>query len=112
MKNQIILTGNMGADPEMFYSGGGDPVASFNFAFNTGKDKTGWIRIVAFNKQAEITEKYLHKGARIIVFGRLDPQEWETEEGQKRKNFQVIANNFEFVKTDGRGFENNDKTPI
>jgi len=106
MSNQIILTGNMGADPEMFYGGSGDPVASFNLAFNAGKDKTGWIRIVAFNKQAEIVEKYLHKGARIIVFGRLDPQEWKADDGEKRRGFQIIANSFEFIKTDGRGFEN------
>ena len=112
MSNQSILTGNMGADPEMFFTTGGDPIASFNLAFNAGKDKTGWIRVVAFNKQAEIAEKYLHKGARIVVFGRLDPQEWETDDGEKRKNFQVIANSFEFIRTDGRGFENSDRPPF
>ncbi len=112
MANQIVLTGNMGADPEMFYTTDGDPIASFNLAFKTGKNKTGWIRIVAFNKQAEIVEKYLHKGARIIAFGRIDPQEWETDDGDKRKSFQIIAHSFEFVKTDGRGFENSDEKPF
>ena len=112
MANQIILTGNMGADPEMFFTTDGNPIASFNLAFNAGKDKTGWIRVAAFNKQAEIAEKYLHRGARIIVFGRLDPQEWELDGGEKRRSFQVIAHSFEFVKTDGRGFENNEDTPF
>ncbi len=111
MSNQLILTGNLGADPETFFSGDGDPVTSFNLAFKVGKDKTGWIRCVGFNKQAEVVEKYLHKGARIIVFGRLDPQEWETEDNQKRKSFQVIIHSIEFVKTDGRGFGEDD-TPF
>jgi single-strand DNA-binding protein len=106
--NLLILKGNLGADPEMFYTTDGDPIASFNLAFKTGKDKTGWVRIKAFSKQAEIAEKYLHKGARIIVFGRLDPQEWETDDGEKRKSFQIIAHSFEFIKTDGRGFEDSE----
>ena len=112
MGNQTILTGNMGNDPEIFYGGGGDPVASFNLAFNSGKDKTGWIRVVAFKKQAEVVEKYLHKGARIIVFGRLDYQEWETDSKEKRRGLQIIAESFEFIRTDGRGFENSDRPPF
>ena len=105
MSNQLILTGNLGADPEVFFSGDGDPVSTFNLAFKAGKDKTGWIRCVGFQKQAEIVETYLHKGARIIIFGRLDPQEWETDDGQKRKSFQMIIHSIEFVKTDGRGMD-------
>ena len=50
-------------------------------------------------------EKYLHKGARIALVGTLDEQRWETNEGQQRTSFQLIANSLEFIKTDGRGFE-------
>jgi single-strand DNA-binding protein len=115
MINTCILTGNLGADPEVFYSSEGNPVATFNIAFKSGKDKTSWIKVVAFKKLAEIVEKYLHKGARIGIVGTLDQQKWETDEGVQRSSFQLIANTIEFIKTDGRGFEegqDNDETPF
>ncbi len=107
MLNQVILTGNLGADPEVFYSSEGNPIASFDLAFRSSKKKTGWIKCVAFNKLAEVTEKYLHKGARIGIIGTLDHQKWETDEGVTKSSFQLICNSLEFIKTDGRGFEEN-----
>ena len=105
MLNQTILTGNLGADPEVFYSAEGNPVVNFNIAFRVSKDKTGWIKVVCFKRLAEIAEKYLHKGARIGLIGTLDQQHWETDEGIKRSSFQLIANSLEFIKTNGKGFE-------
>ena len=117
MLNQVILTGNLGEDPKVNYSGKtGEPVANFDLAFycGTNKDgskKIGWIRCVCFKKTAEITEQFLHKGARIAIVGSLDENNWTTDDKKKRKNHQVIVNSIEFIKTDGRGFENqNDKT--
>ena len=105
MLNNCLLTGNLGADPEVFYSSEGDPIATFNLAFRSSKKKTNWIKITCFNKLAEIVEKYLHRGARIAIIGTLDQQKWETDEGFQRSSFQLIANSIEFIKTDGRGFE-------
>jgi len=110
MLNQVILTGNLGADPEVFYSSEGNPIASFDLAFRSSKKKTGWIKCVAFNKLAEVTEKYLHKGARIGIIGTLDQQKWETDEGVTKSSFQLICNSLEFIKTDGRGFEENQQS--
>ena len=45
MLNQTILTGNLGADPEIFFDGNGDPIASFNLEFRSSKKKTGWIKV-------------------------------------------------------------------
>ena len=101
------MTGNLGADPEIFYSSEGDPVATFNLAFRSSKKKTGWIKITCFNKLAEISEKHLHKGARIAVIATLDQHKWETDEGATRSSHQLIANSIEFIKTDGRGFDDN-----
>ena len=114
MINTCTLTGNLGADPEVFYSSEGAPVASFNLAFKSGKDKTSWIQVKAFNKLAEITEAHLHVGARIALVGSLSQQKWETDSGEKRSSYQIIARTIEFIKTDGRGFENNtdDGTPF
>jgi len=115
MLNNCILTGNLGADPEIFYTSEGEAVASFNLAFRSSKKKTGWIKVTCFRKLAEIAEKYLHKGARIGIVGTLDQQKWENEEGATRTSFQLIANSIEFIKTDGRGFEDEqdkDGTPF
>ena len=108
MLNQTVLTGNLGGDPEVFYGGdSGLPVASFNLAFRVAKKKTGWIKVVCFNRLADIAEKHLHKGARIALIGTLDHQKWTTDEGATRSSFQLIANSIEFIKTDGRGYEGN-----
>jgi len=115
MLNTCILTGNLGQDPEIYYSSDGDPIAKFSLAFRVSKKKTGWIRVVCFNRLAEITEKHLHKGARIGVIGNLDESKWETDEGVKRNSIQLIANSLEFIKTDGRGFsegQDNEELPI
>ena len=115
MLNACILTGNLGADPEIFYSSEGEPIATFNLAFRSSKKKTGWIKITCFQRLAEVAEKYLHKGARIGILGTLDVNKWETDEGVTRSSFQLIANSIEFIKTDGRGFDdssNDDDLPI
>ena len=115
MLNSCILTGNLGADPEIFYSSEGDPVVTFNLAFRSSKKKSGWIKVTCFHRMAEVAEKYLHKGARIGIVGTLDQQKWETDEGVTRSSFQLIANSLEFIKTDGRGFEegqDNKDTPF
>jgi single stranded DNA-binding protein len=82
---------------------------NFSLAFrSTKKEKTNWIKVAAFNNNAEVAAKYLHKGARIGITGLLDMDQWETEEGQKRNAIKLIAQSIEFIKTDGRGFEDNE----
>lgn len=104
--NVCVLTGNLGADPESSYSSEGTPIASFNIAFKATKKKTAWIKVTCFNKLAEIAQAYLHKGAKIAVHGSIDQDKWESKSGEARSAFKLIANNIEFIKTDGRGFEN------
>jgi single-strand DNA-binding protein len=103
--NECILTGNLGADPEIRYSNDGNPIVTFNLAFRLSKERTGWIKVVCFNKTAEVAETYLHKGAKILLSATLDHNKWETEDGQQRITIHLIANRIEFIKTDGRGFE-------
>jgi single-strand DNA-binding protein len=65
---------------------------------------------------AEITERHLHKGTRIAIVGTLYQNKWESGEGVTKSNFQIICNTLEFIKTDGRGFNdeetNNEGTPF
>ena len=109
MLNQTVLTGNLGQDPEVFFSSEGDPIANFSIAFKSSKKKTGWIKVACFKRLAEIVEKYLHKGARVGIIGTLDENKWETNEGVQKSSFQLICNSLEFIKTDGRGFEDSDE---
>jgi single-strand DNA-binding protein len=104
MLNSVVLAGNLGGDPEVHFNSEGEPIASFNLAFRASKQKTGWIKVTCFNRLSEIVEKHLHKGAKIAVSGVLDHSQWETNEGAKRSAIQMIANNIEFIRTDGRGF--------
>ena len=109
MLNSCILTGNLGADPEIFYGSEGDPVSTFNLAFRSSKKKSGWIKVTCFGRLAEVASRYLHKGARIAVIGTLDQNQWQTDKGNQRSSLQLIANSIEFIKTDGRGFEEGKK---
>ncbi len=108
--NTVVLTGNLGTDPESFYTPNeGVHVVNFPLAFRSGKkDKTNWIRVAAFNKNAEVAVRYLHKGARIGIIGTLDLDQWENDEGEKRSAMKLIARSIEFIKTDGRGFDQNE----
>lgn len=102
--NQIIITGNLGEDPKDFYTPDGVAISSFPVAFKSGKDKTSWIRVSCYNKLAEVALRCLHKGARVGVNGIIDQQKWNDNEGNPKSGYRLIANQIEFIKTDGRGF--------
>ena len=102
--NQCILTGNLGADPESVFTAEGTHIASFSLAFRSSRDKTSWVKVTCFNKLAEVAETYLHKGAKIALVGALDQDKWD-KDGETKTAHKIIANNIEFIKTDGRGFD-------
>ncbi len=106
--NTCIITGNLGDDPEIVFNDNENQIATFSMAFKSGKDKTSWIKVNCYNRLAEVAARYLHKGAKIAVSGALDQNKWETEDGESRSNHRLLANNIEFIKTDGRGFDGED----
>lgn len=110
--NKVILSGNLGADPEMRFTPGGAPVASFSIAVNrmVGRsdsgdrhEETDWFSIVAWNKLAEFCNQYLTKGQRVLVEGRLQNRSWEDQSGQKRYRTEVIASDVLFLGTRPQG---------
>src|SRR5271157_6482379 len=107
--NNCSVSGNLGADPESFYTPEGTNIVSFNIGFRSYKDKTNWIKVVTFNKTAEVAMKHLHKGDRIAVTGIIDQTNWETQEGQHRTGFRLIAKSIEFIKVKNK--EPEDETP-
>ena len=102
--NHCVLTGNLGDDPKDFYTPDGVAISSFQLAFRSGKDKTSWIRVSCYNKLAEVATRCLHKGARVGINGVLDQQKWTDDHGNQKTGYRLIANQIEFIKTDGRGF--------
>jgi single-strand DNA-binding protein len=105
MLNQIVLTGNLGQDPEIFFTSKGDPIVKFSLAFKTSKKATAWVKISCFGRLAEAVSKHLHKGARVGVVGSLDENSWTTDEGVKKSSYQINCHSLEFIKT--RQSENN-----
>jgi single-strand DNA-binding protein len=97
--NKVILVGNVGRDPELRYTQGGQPVASFSIATNerfkdkegNWKDRTEWHRIVAWARLAEICGEYLRKGSQVYVEGRIQTRDWEDKEGNKRQTTEIVA---------------------
>jgi len=87
MVNKVILIGNLGADPKVTSTPGGDTVARFSIATSEAwKDKNGekqerteWHRIVAWGRLADICGKYLMQGNPIYLEGKLQTRSWEKE---------------------------------
>jgi single-strand DNA-binding protein len=107
--NKVILIGNLGRDPELRYTQTGQAVANFSLAttdrFSTKdgdkQERTEWHRIVAWGRTAEICAQYLAKGRSVYIEGRLQTNEWEDKEGQKKKTTEIVAQSVQFL--GGRG---------
>jgi single-strand DNA-binding protein len=98
--NKVMLTGYLGADPEMRYTPQGSAVTTFRVASGrswksadgTPHEETEWFRCVAWDKLGEICNQYLTKGTRVYVEGRLRTNKWQDKEsGQDRYSTEVIA---------------------
>lgn len=107
--NKIILIGRLTAEPELRYSQNGTAVASFTLAVNRKfkKDEADFIPIVVWNKPAESCANYLKKGSQVAIEGRIQTRSYETQDGQKRKITEVIADSVEFLsKASGNQVQN------
>ena len=112
--NKVILVGNLGADPEIRRTQDGRPVANLRLATseswkdkNTGerREKTEWHRVVIFsNGLAEIADKYLEKGDKIYIEGKLQTRKWQDQSGQDRYSTEVVLQPFngKLVMLEGR----------
>ena len=102
MLNQVTLMGRMTRDPELKYTANEKAVVSFTIAVDRdykGEDAADFIDCVAWNKTADMVDRYFHKGERIIVSGRIQTRTWETNDGKKRKATEVIADRVYFVES-------------
>ena len=117
--NKVILVGNLGKDPDMRYTAGGDAVANLSIATSeswndnqTGekKEKTEWHRVVFFRRIAEVCGEYLKKGSSVYIEGSLRTRDWEDDQGNKRYTTEIIGREMQML--GGRRSENNmDQSP-
>ena len=111
MLNRIILIGRLTQDPELKYTANGTALVRFTLAVNRkfNRDEADFIDIVAWRGLAENCANYLGKGRLVAVEGRLQVRNWETQEGQKRKTTEVIADDVRFL--DRAGTSNRGSVP-
>lgn len=96
--NTLVLSGRLGAQPEIKYLESGKVIASVNIAVDTWKNKakaTMWIRLKAFGKTAEFMGEYLKKGMLVTASGKLDIEEWQDQEGSKRMAVCLLVNDIQ-----------------
>lgn len=109
--NRVILIGRVVGPPELRYTTNGKAVASFAIAVNRRgrkdqENNVDFIPIVAWERLAEICNEFLTKGKLIAIEGRLQTRTYETNDGQKRKAFDVVAEDMQML-----GSRNEDGAP-
>jgi single-strand DNA-binding protein len=111
MYHRIVVVGNLGRDPEMRYTPGGQAVTNMSLATNrryTNSDgqqieETIWFRVSVWGRQAESVHQYLRKGRQVLVEGRLVPDEngnpriWNRQDGTPAASFEVNAQRVVFL---------------
>lgn len=105
--NKVILLGNIGRDPEIRYLDGGVcnarfSVATSDRAYTTASgvqvpERTEWHNVVAWRGLAQVIERYVTKGTRVYVEGKLQTRQWDDASGQKRYTTEILAENFEIL---------------
>jgi single-strand DNA-binding protein len=108
--NRVFMVGRLTKDPELRQTTNGTSVANFTIALNrryksaTGewKDEATYAGVVAWQKLAELCKQYLAKGRAVLVEGKLQNRNWETEDGQKRSTIEIRADRIEFLDREAR----------
>ena len=109
--NRVTLIGNLGSDPEVRFTQGGQPVCNFRMATTETWERDGakqestvWHQIVVWGKQGEACGKHLAKGRQVAVEGRIATREYDDKDGNKRTAFEIVASNVVFLgKPEGGG---------
>lgn len=107
--NKVMITGNLTRDPELRQTAGGSQVLNFGVAVNdrrknqqTGEweDYPNFVDCVVFGNRAEPLSRFLGKGAKVAVEGRLRYSAWE-KDGQRRSKLEVVVDDLDFLSQRG-----------
>src|SRR5262245_44932230 len=90
--NKVILIGNLGKDPEIRYTQGGEPIANFSLATSENwtdksgqkQERTEWHRVEVFGKTAQVVRDYCQKGKQVYLEGSIRYDEWTDKDGNKK----------------------------
>ncbi len=106
--NKCFLIGHVGQQPEVKATQGGKTVASFSLATSEGSGdnkKTHWHKIIVWEKQAEIVQKYVNKGDAVHVEGRIVYRDYTDKDNQKRYVTEIIANSITLLASPKKPFD-------
>ena len=109
--NQVVLIGRLTKEPEVRYTQDGMAIARFSIAvyrYTKGEKKADFIDILVFGKSAENCEKYLAKGRKVALEGRMQTGSYTKDDGTKVYTTDVVANRVEFIEW---GEKKEDDTP-
>ncbi len=108
--NSVVLIGNLTRDPEVRYTAETQTaVCTFTLAINRGKDKgADFPKITIFGKQAENCERFLEKGRKVAVQGKINTGSYKNKDGATVYTTDVIANNVEFLEWKDNGDKSNE----
>ena len=103
--NKVMLIGNLGKDPELKYTPGGQPLCQFSIATTekfTDKNqqqqkRTEWHNIVVWGKLAELANQYLKKGRSAYVEGKITTRSWDDRDGNKKYRTEIVAREIQFL---------------
>jgi len=118
--NKVMLIGHLGDEVKLHYFEGGNCIGRFPIATNetytnrqTGEKVTSteWHNIVVRNKAAEICEKYLNKGDKIYVEGRLKTRQWQGEDGVTKYTTEIHVQDFTFLTSKQDSMQSEQQTP-
>lgn len=102
---KVIAIGNLGRDPELRYTGQGQPICSFSIAASEKrKDRNGdmrevttWMRVTFWGKQAETANQYLRRGSRVYIEGRARLDEYTDRDGKQRQSLEINGTELQFL---------------
>ena len=99
--NKVVLTGRLTRDPEMRSLASGKNVTTFTVASNqflgSGKEKSEYHPVVAWDRLAEIAGRYLGKGQQVAIEGRLQTRSWDDEKGTRHWKTEIVASHVEML---------------
>lgn len=110
--NRVIVSGNLTREPEVRTTASGNPVMGFGIAVNdrrknsqTGEweDYPNFIDCTMFGARAQSVSRFLSKGSKVAIEGKLRLSQWETNEGQKRSKIEIIVDEIEFMSSISNG---------
>ena len=109
--NRVNITGNLTRDPELRATAGGTQVLAFGVAVNdrrknpqTGEweDVPNFVDCIVFGSRAEAVSRFISKGSKVAIEGKLRYSAWENKEGQRRSKLEVVVDEIDFLSRQGQ----------